>query len=166
MPDSKIPDAQAGYESALPNLMSGLSGANLIYESSGMLASLLSCSFEAFVIDNEIVGSVLRAIRGIEITDETLSFDVIAQAVEGPGHFLGAEQTLTVMESEYLYPVLGNRATPAQWQEEGRKDMWQNARERVVQLMQNYPDYLSAEQDQAIRQRFGITPARFRDQYL
>ena len=77
MPDSKVPDAQAGYENAMPNVMVGLAGANMVYESAGMRASLLSCSFEAFVIDNEAIGSVLRAVRGLEVTEETLSFEVI-----------------------------------------------------------------------------------------
>ncbi|MEM7348751.1 MAG: trimethylamine methyltransferase family protein, partial [Chloroflexota bacterium] len=156
MPDSKIPDTQSGYENALPNLMAGLSGANLIYESSGMLASLLSCSFEAFVIDDEIVGSILRAIRGIEVTDETLGFEVIKEVVEGPGHFLGTDQTIAVMETEYLYPSLGDRESPAAWADYGSKDMQQKARERVTQLMRNYPSYLTDDQDQAIRARFDI----------
>ena len=156
MPDSKVPDAQAGYETALPNVMVGLAGANLVYESSGMLASLLSCSFEAFVIDNDAVGSALRAVRGIEVTDETLSYDVIAEAVAGAGHFLGADQTLQVMESEYLYPSLGNRMTPAEWQEFGSRDIWQEARARVQEMMQRYPDYISAEKDSLIRNKFDI----------
>jgi len=156
MPDSKIPDVQSGYENALPNAMSGLAGANLIYESSGMLASLLGCSFEAFVIDDESIGSVMRAIRGIEVTEETLGIDTIAAVVEGAGHFLGTAQTVSVMETEYLYPVVGDRVTPAQWAEYGAKDMWQRAREKVTELMQVYPDYVTSEQDRAIREQFDI----------
>ncbi|HEY2890376.1 MAG TPA: hypothetical protein VGJ31_07100 [Dongiaceae bacterium] len=50
-----------------------------------MLTSLMACSFEAFVIDDDMLGSVLRAIRGIEVTYETPSFEQIRAAVEGPG---------------------------------------------------------------------------------
>lgn len=156
MPDSKVPDVQSGYENVLPNAMSGLAGANLIYESSGMLASLLGCSFEAFVINDEAVGSVLRAIRGIEVTEETLGVDTIAEVVDGAGHFLGTEQTISVMETEYLYPVVGDRVTPTQWAEYGATDMWQRARDKVKQLMQFYPDYVTQEQESAIRGRFDI----------
>ncbi|MEM7336917.1 MAG: trimethylamine methyltransferase family protein [Chloroflexota bacterium] len=156
MPDSKVPDMQAGYERGLNNVMIGLSGANLIYESAGMLASLLSCSYEAFVIDNEANGYALRAIRGIEVTDETIGLGTIAETVAGPGHYLGTDQTIKVMETEYLYPDLGDRTTPTQWAEYGATDIWQRARQRVQALMKNYPTYLSAEQDAEIRAQFDI----------
>lgn len=156
MPDAKVPDMQAGYESGIPNVMIGLSGANLIYESSGMLASLLSCSFEAFVINNEIAGSCLRAVRGIDVTEESLSFEVIKEAVLGPGHYLGADQTIDVMETEYLYPSVGNRMTPMEWKEVGSPDVWSVAREKVKELMTHYPEYITAEQDALIRSKFDL----------
>lgn len=156
MPDSKIPDVQSGYENVLPNTLAGLAGANLIYESSGMLASLLGCSFEAFVINDEALGSVNRAIRGIEVTDETLGVDTIADVVNDAGHFLGTAQTMAVMETEYLYPALGDRATPTQWAEVGAKDMWQRAREKVQAYMQYYPNYITEKQDQMLRSQFDI----------
>ena len=121
-----------------------------------MLASLLGCSFEAYVINDESVGSILRAVRGIEVTDETLGFDVIEDVVHGAGHFLGTPQTFSVMETEYLYPVVGDRVTPIEWAESGSKDMWQRARERVTGLMQHYPDYLSSMQEREIRGWFDI----------
>ena len=46
------------------------------------------------VIDNDMIGNIQRIIRGIEVTDETLSVDVINEAVHGVGHYLGNEQTL------------------------------------------------------------------------
>ncbi len=156
MPDSKLPDMQAGYESGIPNAMIGLAGANLIYESSGMLASLLGCSFEAFVINNEVAGNCLRAVRGIEVTEESLSFDVIKDAVFGAGHFLGADQTIKIMETEYLYPPIGNRMTPMEWKEVKSPDIWQAARQRVKELMRHYPSYIMPEQDAVIRERFEL----------
>ena len=156
MTDSKLPDAQAGFENAITNILAGLAGANLVYESAGMLASLLGASFEAFVINDEIIGHVMRAVKGIEINDKTLSLDIIGQAVEGAGHFLGNEQTISVMESEYLYPTVGDRFAPALWEEMGKPDMWQKAREKVTALMQHYPKNLTEKQDKAIRERFDI----------
>ncbi len=156
MPDSKTFDGQAGFERALSHAMVGLSGANLIYESSGMLAALLSCSYEAFVIDNEIVASTLRAVRGIEVTEETIGLDTIAEVVAGPGHYLGSNQTISVMETEYLYPELGDRSPPTQWEEYGSADIWSRARGKVKELMQNYPEYITPEQDAEIRAKFEL----------
>lgn len=157
MTDSKVPDAQAGYEKALTTVLAGLGGANLVYESFGMLASLLACSNEMMVIDDEILGAALRAIRGIEVTEETLSVQVIEDAVSGPGHYLGSQQTLAVMESEYIYPSVGDRLSPADWRDQGATDTWQRARVRVRELLSHhYPSYIDPDRDQAIRSRFEI----------
>ena len=157
MADSKVPDAQAGAEKALTNTLAGLAGANLVYESFGMLSSLLTCSAEMMVIDDEILGAALRTVRGIEVTDETLSLDVIEAAVNGPGHFLGSDQTLSVMESEYIYPSVGDRQSPDDWSDSGATDVWERARTRARRLLaDHYPAYIAAERDAAIRERFDI----------
>jgi trimethylamine--corrinoid protein Co-methyltransferase len=157
MADSKVPDAQAGYEKALTTVLAGLGGANLVYESFGMLASLLACSNEMMVIDDEILGASLRTVRGIEVNDETLSVQVIEDTVRGPGHFLGSEQTLAVMESEYIYPTVGDRLSPADWKDQGSTDIWQRATAKVQELMAtHYPTYIEPDRDIAIRDRFEI----------
>jgi len=156
MADSKLPDAQSGYEKGMTTALAGLAGANLIYESSGMLASLLGASFEQFVIDDELLGYALRAVRGIEVNDDTMNLDIIKDAVLGDGHFLGAAQTLAIMETEYLYPGVGDRSTPDDWQDNGRPDVRHSAQTRLQELMQHHPSYLTAAQDADIRNRFPI----------
>lgn len=156
MADSKLPDAQAGYEKGITTVLAGTAGANLVYESSGMLASLLGASFEQFVIDDELLGYALRAVRGIEVTNETLALDVIEQQVLGDGHFLGATQTLEMMETEYVYPGIGDRSTPGEWEDKGSPDIRVAAQRRLHELMQHHPMYLTAEQDADLRARFPI----------
>jgi len=157
MADSKVPDAQAGYEKAMTTVLAGLAGANLVYESFGMLASLLACSNEMMVIDDEILGAVLRVVRGIQVGDETLAVEVIENAVNGPGHYLGSEQTLAVMESEYVYPAVGDRLSPDDWRDAGSTDIWRRAESRVRDLLAgHYPEYIPSEVDTAIRDKFAI----------
>ena len=157
MTDSKVPDNQAGYEKGITALLAGLSGANLVHEAAGMQASLLGCSYEALVIDSEMLGTVLRAIRGIEVTDETLSVEVIEEVVNGPGHFLGQDQTLSLMDSEYIYPELGDRERPATWEEAGSLDIRDRARIRVKEVLStHYPSYIDPATDAKIRDMFDI----------
>ena len=86
--DSKMPDVQSGYEKGITNVMAGLSGLNMVYESAGMHASLLGFSFESLIIDNDMLGQCLRCVRGVEVTDDTLSLASIADVcTNGPGHF-------------------------------------------------------------------------------
>jgi trimethylamine---corrinoid protein Co-methyltransferase len=157
MSDSKWPDNQAGYEKGITVALAALAGANSVSETSGMMASLIGCSFESMVIDNDMLGMVQRTLRGIEVTDETLSYEVIKDVVEGPGHYLGHSQTLDLMETEYLYPLIGDRTSPDQWEEAGRPDIVDQARERARALLSNhYPDYIDAGVDAALRDRFPI----------
>jgi len=157
MTDSKLPDAQSGYEKGMTSLLAGLAGANLIHEAAGMQASLLGCSHEALVIDSEMLGNALRAVRGIEVTDETLAVEVIEEVVNGPGHFLGHDQTLTLMETEYIYPELGDRERPTTWEERGSLDIRQRAHERVAAILSShYPAYIDPAVDAKIRDAFDI----------
>ncbi len=157
MTDSKLPDAQAGYEKGLTTLAAGLAGGNLIYESAGMFGSLLGASFEGFVIDNDILGSVQRIIRGVEVNSDTLDLDAIEQTIRGAGHFLGGDQTLAAMQRDYFYPPLSDRASPDAWSEAGRTDMQTRARERARSLLgEHYPSHISRAVDEQIRSRFKI----------
>ena len=99
------------------SLAAGLAGGNLIYESSGMTASLLGASFETFVLDDEMHSNTYRTLRGIEVSEENLGFDAISTAVLGDGHFLGGAHTLAAMERDYFYPSLANRDDPKTWEE-------------------------------------------------
>lgn len=157
MADAKVADAQMGLEKALSALATGLSGANMVYESSGMMASLLGASFESFVIDDEMLSHVYRIIRGIEVNESTLGFDAIRLAVTGEGHFLGGKHTLEAMQREYYYPRLSDRDSPGVWELSGSLDMRQRARIRVGEILGNHrPQYLEASADRAIRNRFDI----------
>ncbi len=153
MKDSKIPDAQAGAENAYTNVIAGVAGANMVYESLGMHASLLSSCLESYVIDNDTLGASMRVVRGIDVTDESLSVDVIREVcLSGPGHFLGSEQTLRLMQREYVYPVVGDRTSPKEWKEIGSTNVVQKARERVkAVLASHYPSHIPADIDAAIR---------------
>jgi trimethylamine--corrinoid protein Co-methyltransferase len=122
-----------------------------------MLASLMGCSFEAMVIDNDMLGMVQRSLRGIEVNDETLSLEAIRQAVIGQGHFLGSDQTLELMQTEYLYPEIADRRSASVWADAGGRDVLQAAHERTREILStHYPNYLDARTDAAIRERFPI----------
>ena len=157
MTDSKVPDNQAGFEKGVTTALAGLAGANIIEEAAGFVASLFACSFESFVIDDDMLGMVQRAVRGVEVSDETLSYDVIEEVVLGPGHYLGHAQTLALMESEYFYPAVADRTTPDQWEERGSLDIRERAHTRAKEILSShYPTYIEPRVDNEIRTRFPI----------
>jgi trimethylamine--corrinoid protein Co-methyltransferase len=153
MTDSKVPDAQSGAEKALNHALVGNSGANLIYESAGMHASLLGFSLDSLIIDNDIIGATQRTLKGVTIDDETLSFDTIRDVcLNGPGHYLGSDQTLRLMETEYVYPVVGDRRSPNEWAENGKMDANARASLKVRDILRtHYPQHISQSVDDHIR---------------
>ena len=158
MTDAKVPDAQSGFEKGYTNALAGLAGANLVYESVGMHASLLGCCIESYVIDNDMLGGVLRTVRGIEVTDENLSVEAMREVcIEGPGHFLGHSQTLERMETDYVYPEIGDRTSPKEWVEQGSANVVERARKKTQEVLStHYPDHIDADIDARIRQRLPI----------
>ncbi len=157
MADAKAVDAQMGAEKALSALACGLSGANMIYESAGMTASLLGASFEAFILDDEMLGHVHRTIRGIEVTDESIGLKTIREATLGEGHFLGCDDTIASMSRDYFYPDLADRDPPVTWEEKGAKNARDTAREKAREILARPdPGYLSNATDAWARDRFNI----------
>ena len=134
MTDSNTIDAQCGYESSITNLLCALSGANFIHDAAGLMEFALTMSYEKLVIDNEILGMVMRAVKGIEVNDGTLAFDVIKQAGPG-GHFVSSRHTRTHMRREHYEPTLSNREFREKWEEQGSKDTFQKAKEQVEEIL-------------------------------
>ena len=97
MTDAKAIDAQYGMEKGITSMASALAGGNLIYESSGMTASLLGASFEAFVLDDEMHSNTYRALRGVEVTEELV--DKVFAAAKA------SKRNLTVAEIDALLPA-------------------------------------------------------------
>jgi len=157
MTDAKLPDNQAGFEKGIAVTLAAHAGCNNVSESAGMLGDLMAGSLEALVIDNDMLGSVLRTVRGIEVNDETLSLEAISDVVHGEGHYLRHPQTLRLMRSEYEYPQLSDRSMPGQWETDGSPDIRQRAGERVrTVLASHYPAYIDPATDRKIRDRFPI----------
>lgn len=155
MADSKLPDIQSGYEKGITDALAGLAGLNLVYESAGMHASLLGFCLESLIIDNDMIGHCLRCVRGIEVSDASLSLDAIADVcLNGPGHYLGHEQTLRLMQTEYFYPAVADRFSPKEWNEKGRPDMLGRAVEEKRRILDSYfPRHVAREVDDALRAR-------------
>ena len=126
-----------------------------------MQASLMGCSLEGYVIDNDMLGAVLRSVRGVEVSQESMAAEVIAQVARGEGHYLGHSQTLARMQSDYVYPLVADRRSPGDWQESGASDVRGRARQRVRDtLAAPHPRHLADGVDRALRERHGLLLSR------
>ena len=157
--DSKLPDMQAGWEQGISNTLAGLAGLNLCYESVGMHASLLGFSLESLILGNDILGQVQRCIKGIDVNDDIVNIDVMRSVcIDGPEHYLGHEQTLELMQKEYIYPDLADRTSPKEWYENNRPDLMQRTikRKKEILAQRNNAPLFEKEIDKRIREKFRI----------
>ena len=155
--DSKLPDMQAGWEQGITNVLAGLSGLNMVYEAVGMHGSLLGFCLESLVLGDDILGQVLRCVRGIDVTDDSVNIEAMRQVcLEGPGHYLGHEQTLSLMQSEYIYPAIGNRMSPKEWAEAGKPLLLDRAIARKNEILAKAGHQIEPEIDAAIRSIYNI----------
>jgi len=134
MSDAKTVDAQCGYESALSNLLCALGGANFIHDAAGLLDFALSVSLEKYVVDNEILGMVMRAVEGIKVNKDTLAFDLIKEVGPG-GHFVYNRHTRKYMRTEHYQPTLSDREHLEKWQTEGKRDTAARAKSKVEEIL-------------------------------
>lgn len=156
--DAKLPDMQAGWEQGISNVMAGLSGLNMVYEAAGMHASLLGFCHESLILGDDLIGQVLRCVRGIDVTEDSVSIEVMKEVcLGGPGHYLGHTQTLGLMQTEYVYPAVADRMSPKEWIEADRPDLLARATARKNRILAAAPNPLvDPLTDKAIRQRFNI----------
>jgi trimethylamine--corrinoid protein Co-methyltransferase len=158
MADAKMPDAQSGYEKGSTLVMAGLSGLNMVYEAAGMHASLLGFCLESLIIDNDMLGQCMRCVRGIEVNETTLDMQVMKDVcIGGPGHYLGHDQTISLMQTEYVYPEISDRSSPKEWEELNKPNLVETAIKRKQEILENFhPTHLSAALDADLRGKFKI----------
>lgn len=158
MADAKMPDAQSGYEKGSTLVMAGLSGLNMVYEAAGMHASLLGFCLESLIIDNDMLGQCMRCVRGIEVNETTLGVQVMKDVcMGGPGHYLGHDQTIKLMQTEYIYPAIADRSSPKEWEELGKPNLLDTARKRKEEILESpHPLHIPDALDQDLRARFNV----------
>ncbi len=159
--DAKRLDAQYGAEKSLAVTMAAHAGSNIVTQAAGMMSSLLGVSHAAYVSDNDLLGNILRTIRGIEATPENIAADVIADVCRGEGHYLGEMHTFSRMKSDYFYPEIGDRRAPRDWEEDGGQRIGDVARERAREILNShFPAHIPDHIDRSLRGSFDIRLTR------
>jgi trimethylamine--corrinoid protein Co-methyltransferase len=134
--EAKTMDIQCGTERIRSLFLTALGGANYI-TCVGTIESTTGGAHEISVIDNELIGSVERAIRGIEVDDSTLAVDIIKRV--GPdGNYLMDEHTQKHFRGEHFIPRLATLEKRDIWEKGGKRDMLDRAREETKKILTNH----------------------------
>ncbi|HWR45860.1 [trimethylamine--corrinoid protein] Co-methyltransferase [Sporomusa sp.] len=133
--DSKLPDAQSGYEYTMNALLGSLAGANIVY-GAGALEMGLTIDYAKLVMDAEMIRYIHTILRGFDFSEDALALDLIHQV--GPsGEFLTSEHTHRHMR-EQSQPKLFDRRTRDAWKELGGKEVTERAYEEAIRIMSTH----------------------------
>ena len=145
---SKLPDAQAAYESANSLNMGLLSGVNFMLHACGWLEGGLVSSFEKFVMDADQLGTLHHLAKGVEIDENAQAMDAIREVGPG-GHYLGCAHTQANFKSAFWKSDLLDYKPFETWEDEGARDTQELARLRVERMLGNYQQ---PAMDQSVRE--------------
>jgi trimethylamine---corrinoid protein Co-methyltransferase len=123
---SKVPDAQAAYETQMSLWPNVLAHTNYVMHAAGWLEGGLVCSYEKFILDVEGLAMMQKLFEPIEINDETLALDMMAEVGPG-GHHFGTSHTLARFEHAFHRSAVTDRLNIGQWIEQGSRDAAQRA---------------------------------------
>jgi trimethylamine--corrinoid protein Co-methyltransferase len=134
---SKLPDAQAGYESIMVMQPTMLARTNFVLHAAGWLENGLVAGYEKFVLDCEILGMLHTWARGLDLSDEALAFDAVAEVPPG-GHYLGTAHTMRHFRDAFYRAELFDYNSAEQWELNGSPDSYTRAAEKVQRLLAEY----------------------------
>jgi trimethylamine---corrinoid protein Co-methyltransferase len=134
---SKVPDAQAAYESANTFGPTMLAGVNFVLHAAGWLEGGLSMGYEKFVMDLDQCGMAARFHEGVDLSPNGQALDAIVE--NGPGqHFLGTAHTLANFETAFYRSTIADNNSYEQWESEGSKDAVQRANALWKQMLAEF----------------------------
>lgn len=146
--DSKLCDAQAGFESLLTALPAALAGANLIY-GSGMVDSGMALDYGKLLMDDEINRAISCVVKGFEVNSETLSVKLIEE-VGANGNYLTHPSTFAHCK-DFMSPSLMSRETYDRWTARGKTSLHERALEQARSILETHqPAPISAQAQKEI----------------
>ncbi|MEX2274435.1 MAG: trimethylamine methyltransferase family protein [Actinomycetota bacterium] len=134
---SKLPDAQAAYESANTFQPTILGGVNFVLHSAGWLEGGLAMGYEKFVLDHDQCGMAAAFARGVDLSPNGQAIDAILENEPGQ-HFLGTAHTLANFESAFFRSGVADNNSFEQWEAEGSKDAAERANAIWKQMLADY----------------------------
>lgn len=151
--NSKLNDAQAGYETGMSS-MGGLVGGLDMFNIGGLIDALKTFDFAKAVIDDEVAQMLKRVKRGISFSDDDLAVDLIKEIGPG-GSYIVAKHTINRMKTEAVMTKIADRDARTVWEKKGALDINARALNKAKEIMTKNPEPLiSPEVDAKLRAAF------------
>ena len=160
---SKIPDAQAAYESANTLQTAALAGVNFMLHTAGWLEGGLSMGYEKFIMDVDQANMIAVQLAGVDLSENGQAMDALREV--GPGsHFLGAAHTQANFETAFYRSTIADNNSFEQWEEDGSLDAAQRANKIWKKMLAEYEaPTLDDSIDEALQEFMTRRKAEFAD---
>lgn len=161
---SKIPDAQAAYESANTLQASALAGVNFMLHTAGWLEGGLAMGYEKFIMDVDQANMIGVLLKGPDLSENGMAMEALREV--GPGaHFLGAAHTRANFETAFYRSTVADNNSFEQWEQDGSRDAAMRANTIWKSLLKAYePPALDPAIDEALQDFMARRKAEFPDQ--
>jgi trimethylamine--corrinoid protein Co-methyltransferase len=134
---SKIPDAQAAYESANTLQTSALAGVNFMLHTAGWLEGGLAMGYEKFIMDADQANMIAKLLAGVDLSENGQAMDAFREV--GPGsHFLGSAHTQANFETAFYRSEVADNNSFEQWEQDGSMDATMRANAKWKQMLNDY----------------------------
>jgi len=166
--DSKCLDMQNGIERFHTLMFAAISGINFV-TCAATYEATLSGAFELTLIDNEIIGMIKRALKGIDVNEQTVDLGIIEKVSKSEirgATFLSEKHTRDFMKQELYVPRLMDRNRRATWRKKGAKDLIKLSSEKVLNLLESFEEYeLSNEKENELKEYMRSVDRRTYEDY-
>ena len=162
---SKLPDAQAAYESMATLMPTVLGGVNFVLHAAGWLEGGLAIGYEKFILDCDQLGAMHKLVQGLDLSENGQAVDAICDNEPG-NHFLGTAHTLANFESAFYRSTTSDNSSFEQWTEEGGLDAAQRANRIWKEQLAAYEappldEAIAEELTEYVERRRGEIPDEF-----
>ena len=162
---SKLPDAQAAYESASTLIPTIMAGTNFVLHSAGWLEGGLAIGYEKFVLDCDQLGMMMTLGKGLDMTENGQALSALRENTPGQ-HFLGTAHTLANFETAFYRSDTADNNSYEQWVEDGSLDSAQRANRIWKERLASYvPPNLDEAIDQELQEYIAKRKAELPDTF-
>ena len=160
---SKIPDAQAAYESANTLQTAALAGVNFMLHAAGWLEGGLAMGYEKFILDADQANMIALLLKGVDLSENGQAMDALREV--GPGsHFLGAAHTQANFKTAFYRSEVADNNSFEQWEQDGSLDAAQRANGIFKRMLREYePPPLDPAIDEALLEFIQRRKSEFED---
>lgn len=144
--DAKVVDCQAGYETMQNLFQLMCAKTDLINECLGVMDSIMTLSYEKFILDVEMMSRILRFMEGMDTSEKGLQNAIKdIKKVSHKGSYLTEKSSVKGCRKLWT-PEVSDWNSYQEWEDAGALDVSQIANAKYKEILKNAPEMVISEE--------------------